>query len=1017
LTRPPDEPPPETELEEFFDLSIDPMSIIGFEGEFKRVNAAFVRFLGYTRPELFSRTALDILHPEDVAPAREALAKVAKGRDLVRFEARVVRADGSVRWLEWNTRSLPGRGVVYSVGRDTSERRRVEVELREARRLLEANRDELRVLAEEQAALRRVATLVAQDVPSSELFGAVAGEVGVLLGADLGGMIRYEEDGTVTSVATWAAVGEHPPVPDRWQIEPGDPAWMILETRAATRVEDWASVPGPFAEAVRNDFAVGSSVGCPIVAEGRLWGALAVHSKQSRPLPPDTESRIAQFTDLVGTAIANAQSRAEVGRLAEEQAALRRVATLVAKGVLPDALFSAVCEEVEAIAGSDGSALLRFETDGTVTLMGTHAGGHRVGARLEASPDFVVGKVHRTGRAARFDTDDPAAAGMPEVVRTERIHSGLASPIVVEGELWGAITTASRERPLAAGMEHRLADFTELVATAIANAESRARADRLADEQATLRRLATLVAQEAPLEAVFAKVAEAVARTIGDVDSALWRSDGDGTATAVAVRSPSGSRGVRVGTRLTLDGDSVIARALREGRPHRIDDFSQIPGSVAERARKLGMRSAVGCPIIVGARTWGAMTVATFGAKPFAAETETRVARFSDLVATAIGNAESRAEVERLAAEQAALRRVATLVAEGASPSAVLDAVAAEMERALGADAAMLLRYEPGDEVTVVARSVLDPQTLSPGTRVSHRGENVTSMVRHTGRPSRIGDYRRAGGDVADLARAVARDVRSAVGAPIVVDGRLWGVIVASWGDERSPPGDAEERMAAFAQLLDTAIANADGREQLISSRARLLTAGDQARRRVVRDLHDGAQQRLVHTIVTLKLAQQALKDDGAEARSLLDEALEQAQQGNTELRELAHGILPSALTRGGLRAGVDSVIERLDLPVDADVPAARFPSEIEASAYFIVGEALTNVVKHSHAQRVEVRARVRDGMLRIDVCDDGVGGADVQGRGLHGLADRAAALGGRLELESPVAGGTRLTAVLPVPP
>jgi signal transduction histidine kinase len=223
--------------------------------------------------------------------------------------------------------------------------------------------------------------------------------------------------------------------------------------------------------------------------------------------------------------------------------------------------------------------------------------------------------------------------------------------------------------------------------------------------------------------------------------------------------------------------------------------------------------------------------------------------------------------------------------------------------------------------------------------------------------------------------------------------------------------------MAAFAQLLDTAIANADGREQLISSRARLLTAGDQARRRVVRDLHDGAQQRLVHTIVTLKLAQQALKDDGAEARSLLDEALEQAQQGNTELRELAHGILPSALTRGGLRAGVDSVIERLDLPVDADVPAARFPSEIEASAYFIVGEALTNVVKHSHAQRVEVRARVRDGMLRIDVCDDGVGGADVQGRGLHGLADRAAALGGRLELESPVAGGTRLTAVLPVPP
>ena len=160
-----------------------------------------------------------------------------------------------------------------------------------------------------------------------ELFGAVTREVGVLLGADLGGMIRYEEDGTVTAVATWAAVGEHPPVPERWQIEPGDPAWLILESRAATRVEDWTSVPGPFAEAVRNNFGVSSSVGCPIVVEGRLWGALAVHSKQSRPLPPDTESRIAQFTDLVGTAIANAESRGRADRLGEEQAALRRVAT------------------------------------------------------------------------------------------------------------------------------------------------------------------------------------------------------------------------------------------------------------------------------------------------------------------------------------------------------------------------------------------------------------------------------------------------------------------------------------------------------------------------------------------------------------------------------------------------------------------------------------------------------------------------------------------------------------------
>ena len=210
MDRPPHVPQPETELEEFFDLSIDPLSIIGFDGEFKRVNASFVRLLGYTKPELFSRTALDILHPDDVEAAREALAQLAEGHDLVGFEARVICADGSVRWLEWNTRSMPERGVVYSVGRDTTERRRVDAELREAQRLLEASRDELRVLADEQAALRRVATLVAQDVPSSELFGAVAREVGTLLGADFSGMIRYEDDASVTTVATWAAAGEHP---------------------------------------------------------------------------------------------------------------------------------------------------------------------------------------------------------------------------------------------------------------------------------------------------------------------------------------------------------------------------------------------------------------------------------------------------------------------------------------------------------------------------------------------------------------------------------------------------------------------------------------------------------------------------------------------------------------------------------------------------------------------------------------------------------------------------------------
>jgi signal transduction histidine kinase len=234
------------------------------------------------------------------------------------------------------------------------------------------------------------------------------------------------------------------------------------------------------------------------------------------------------------------------------------------------------------------------------------------------------------------------------------------------------------------------------------------------------------------------------------------------------------------------------------------------------------------------------------------------------------------------------------------------------------------------------------------------------------------------------------------------------------WVDKEPSPADAEERRVQFAQLLGTAIANADGRDQLKASRVRLLTEGDEARRRVVRDLHDGAQQRQVHTIITLKLALRALRAKDPDAESLVAEALDQAQQGHAELRELAHGILPSALTRGGLRAAVDSLVARLDLPVEVEAAAERLPAAIEASAYFIVAEALTNVVKHAHAKHAAVTARVEDGTLRVQVRDDGIGGARPDGSGLLGLADRLAVLDGQLRVESPADGGTLVLADIP---
>jgi len=801
----------------------------------------------------------------------------------------------------------------------------------------------------------------------------------------------------------------------RFSLEGASIAALVHEASRPVRVDSFADAHGPIAEEAQQ-LRIRSSVGCPIVVEGRLWGVIAASSKSAAPFPPDTESQIAEFTELVATAIANAEAQARANRLTSEQAALRRVATLVAREASHAEVFSAIADEVGQLLGAEDVRIYRYEDDHSVVVVG--ASGYDdflpVGSRHPLGGTNSASLVFRTGQAARIDDYETAATGsIGDQARSSGIRSIVAAPILVEGRLWGAIAVGTgRLERLPPETEGRLGQFTELAATAIANTESHARADQLADEQAALRRVATLVAEASPLEDVFAKIAEEVAAALGDVDCALWRDEGDGTASAVAVWGASVVAGVRVGTRIALDGESVTALVLREGRPWRIDDYSGATGTVAERAREIGIRSAVGCPIMAGGRIWGVMAVASSVALSFPPETESRIAQFSELVATAIANIEARAEVHRLAEEQAALRRVATLVAEGAGPAAVFDAAAAEMERLLDAEQVSLGRYEPGDEITMVAHRGPHTWRLPPGSRLSHEGENVTAMVRQTERPARMESFDDATGPIARIVRAMG--VRSSVGAPIVVDGRLWGVVTARWSAPDSPPADTEDRMAQFAQLLDTAIANADSHDQLAASRARLLTEGDEARRRVVRDLHDGAQRRLVNTIITLKLVQRALREKDAQADALVGDALAEAQKSNEELRELAHGILPAVLSRG-LRAAIDEVVMGRHLPVSVDVPAERFPAEIEASAYFVVAEALTNVVKHAHASRADVTASVQDGMLRVEVQDDGIGGADPNGHGLVGIYDRVTALGGRLKIESLASGGMLVTATLPV--
>jgi signal transduction histidine kinase len=398
------------------------------------------------------------------------------------------------------------------------------------------------------------------------------------------------------------------------------------------------------------------------------------------------------------------------------------------------------------------------------------------------------------------------------------------------------------------------------------------------------------------------------------------------------------------------------------------------------------------------------------------AEAELREARNELEVKVAERTADlrrSEAHLAQLAGEQTALRRVATLVAREASEAEVFTAIAHGIGELLGAEEIRMLRYEGDRTAVVVAESGQRKDVLPVGSRHRLGGQNAVSRVFRTGHPARIDDYGTSSGQIAERVRSA--DVRGVVAVPILVESRLWGAMVTgTTGDEPFPP-ETESRLGQFTELMATAIANADARDQLTASRARVLTAADEARRRVVRDLHDGAQQRLVQAIVTLRLAQEAVREKDREAEPLVGEALELAERGIAELRELSHGILPTVLTHGGLRAAVGSVVARLDLPVEFEVPGERFPAEIEASAYFVVAEALTNVVKHANAERAEVRAFVQDGMLRIEVRDDGIGGADPGGNGLVGMDDRVTALGGRLRIESQAGAGTLVAATLPL--
>jgi signal transduction histidine kinase len=718
-------------------------------------------------------------------------------------------------------------------------------------------------------------------------------------------------------------------------------------------------------------------------------------------------------------------------RIAEEQAALRRVATLVARAAPAEEVFAAVTAEVGRLLAVDITALARYDTDDAITVVGTWpstgaAAPTTVGARLPIGGRNVTTRVVRTGRPARMDYAGASGAGASGAIWTSAIRvwglrSSVGAPIGVEGRLWGVIVVGSTsEAFLPTDTEARLAGFAALVATAVANASARVELRGFAEEQAALRRVATLVARAAAPEEVLAAVAAEVGRLLGFDFAALMRADPQDMITVVGAWTSTGAAAPSppVGSRFPLGGRNVSTLVLSTGRPARLDSFTDASGAIGiTAAREWGFRSAVGVPISVEGRPWGLILVAYTHAEPLPADTEARLAGFTELVGTAIANAQARVELRGFAEEQAALRRVATLVARGAAPEQVFAAVAAEVGRLLSADITGLSRYDADGAVTLLGLwTAGDPLPVIPvGSRFPLGSQDMSTLVFQTGRPARIADYAAGSGPVVDIGLGLG--YRSAVGAPISVGGRrLWGVMSVVSTHEEQLPADTEARLAAFTELVGTAIANAEAQAALTASRARIVAAADTSRRRIERDLHDGAQQRLVSLALQLR-TMQASRPEAGGLTAQLDDVADGLAGVLDELREIARGLHPTALAEGGLRPALNALARRSAVPVHIDLDVdERLPEPIELAAYYVVAEALTNAAKHAAATAIDVEVAADAGMLHVRVRDDGRGGADLTGgTGLIGLTDRVEALGGRLTLHSPPGAGTTVQVTLPV--
>ena len=533
--------------------------------------------------------------------------------------------------------------------------------------------------------------------------------------------------------------------------------------------------------------------------------------------------------------------------------------------------------------------------------------------------------------------------------------------------------------------------------------------ERVADEQAALRRIATLVAGGATESDLAAAVSSEIGGLFGAQSASVVRWDGD-TIRVIGSWVTDAEDPRRAGAVLSYGGDTLTARVVETAAPARVDSADELKTEFGrQRWAELGLQASIGAPILVDRKVWGVVAASrTEAGDTFPPGDEERLRDFSALVAQAIVNAEARRETAALVAEQSSLRQIATLVAGGRPQAAVLEAVTAEAGILFGASTVALVHWEGvQDEVVVTAAwSARGAEPVEPGSRYHPDPHGPTLGVLETGSAAR------------GFEASPERGPLAVIAAPVIATGSLFGALTATRAADDPFPAGAEMRLRSFADLTAQSIANERAQAELRASRARIVRTADEARRRLERNLHDGAQQRLVSVSLALRLVEQMVEPDPATAIVVLHEASNELSEALQELRELARGLHPALLSEHGLMPALQSVAARSPFPVEiTGVPEERrLPGAVEAAIYYVVAESLTNAAKHGAASSATVSLSCTADEVCVEIADNGRGGASLDaGSGLRGLVDRVEALGGELTVASPHGAGTLVRAELPL--